>query len=109
MGKPWKLSDIYAKEHPNPTKRNKPALPSVLLKPAPKLGKTNKKQKAARAKQSLVVVSGIVVADAATVAATVAISSTAAQPTSSAPIKLGHSYGQGGGGIIHLFWKRCPK
>jgi hypothetical protein len=28
--KPWKLLvwDIYAKEHSNPTKRNKPALPS---------------------------------------------------------------------------------
>ncbi len=71
--KPWKLWDIYAKEHPNPTKRNKPALPSdqVPKRTSPsKHGKTLKKKKAAPAKQSLVVHIGIV-ADAATVAITI--------------------------------------
>ncbi len=71
---PRKLWEVYAKEHPNPPKRNNPALPSEQVPmhtSPPKQRKTRKKKKAAPSKQSLVIDVGIVAADAATVAANI--------------------------------------
>jgi hypothetical protein len=79
--KPQKLWEIYGKEHQNPTKTNKPAVPSKPIPKRtspPKQGKTKKRKKTAPLKQTLVVHVGIIAADAGIVAT--AISSQYVQP-----------------------------